>query len=101
MSHIVYSLNDNIEHLYSHNLYITPGQKRNPKNERIACLLKKVIREELTDRQKACVEMLYYEQKTIDEIAQELGIRPTTVYKHLRLARKTLRHCAEYFIRDP
>lgn len=44
----------------------------------------------LTGRQRDCLELYYDRRFTADEIADELGISKSTVYKHLRRAREKL-----------
>lgn len=52
----------------------------------------------LTDKQKFCyLNYTIYDQK-INDIANELGIKPTTAYKHIRIARAKLYILSELFI---
>lgn len=51
---------------------------------------------ELTDRQKDCVTMRVYQKMSVEDIAAELGIRPTTVYKHIKKAKEALKKCRKY-----
>jgi len=51
---------------------------------------------ELTQRQMQCVRMYYAEQKTVSEIAQELGVSPPTVSRHLKKARFRLKKILQY-----
>lgn len=55
--------------------------------ERMAATLKAIIREELTDRQRACLEMRYLQGMKVCDIAAALGVKPPTVSKHLKKAR--------------
>ena len=54
---------------------------------RMSAALKSIIREELTGRQRSCLEMRYMQGMTVYGIAAELGITPPTVSKHLKKAR--------------
>ena len=51
---------------------------------------------ELTDRQKDCLTMRVYQGISVEDIAAELGIRPTTVYKHIKKAKEALKKCVKY-----
>ncbi|MFU0831917.1 MAG: Sigma70-r4-2 domain-containing protein [Oscillospiraceae bacterium] len=53
-------------------------------------------RGELTARQMQCVRLYYAEQKKIVEIAQELGVSPSTVCRHLKKARLRLKKILQY-----
>lgn len=61
-------------------------------------VLKKAINTELTDRQRKCIEEHILFEKPIKDIADELGISTTTVYKHIRLGLKKLRRIAVIFL---
>ncbi len=63
---------------------------------RMRKLLMAGIENELTQRQRDCMQMYYFEKLDIADIASQLHIRPTTVYKHLKLAKRALRKCAAY-----
>ena len=54
------------------------------------------IDKELTDRQKDCFTMRVYQNMSVEDIAAKLGIRPTTVYKHINKAITALKKCAKY-----
>ena len=51
---------------------------------------------ELTDRQKDCLAMRVYQNMSVEDIAAKLGIRPTTVYKHIKKAKEALKKCEKY-----
>lgn len=51
---------------------------------------------ELTGRQKDCLTMRVYQKMSVEDIAAKLGIRPTTVYKHIKKAKEALKKCRKY-----
>ena len=61
-----------------------------------ARLLKLAITEELTPRQMQMAVMYYYRQKTVRDIAQELGVNPSTVSRTLKAAREKLKRCMKF-----
>lgn len=52
----------------------------------------------LTDRQKKIYYKKIVENKTVKKIANETGITPSTVYKHLKLADKRIKKLKELFV---
>lgn len=54
-------------------------------------LLRYVVENELTPRQRQCVQLCLMEGLTLGEAGQRLGLNPTTVWRHLERARKRLR----------
>ena len=98
MKHQKISLNEEHDRNYSmKNFLAQQYDTGDPKHQRMKELLKAAIRLELTDRQKACIRMYYFEKMPVSDIANLLKIKPTTVYKHLKLARRSLKKCREYF----
>lgn len=65
---------------------------------RMKKILKKAIKEELTEKQRLCITSYYLESKTIRTIASELGLSPSTVCRHIQNAKKKIRHIADYYI---
>lgn len=59
---------------------------------RIACAMD----EELTARQRQMVRMYYLEQKTMPDIARELGVGVSTVSRTIARGRRRLRRCLRY-----
>ena len=65
--------------------------------EQMKKILSKAILDELTEKQRICVTDYYLTGKKIKEIANELGLNPSTVSRHISTARKKLRHIASYY----
>lgn len=57
--------------------------------------LRLAMRQELTQRQRECLERRLSGQK-VKEIAEVLGVAPPTVSKHLQRGAKRLRHALQY-----
>lgn len=51
---------------------------------------------ELTARQMQCVRLCYGEGRGVSEIAEELGLSPSTVSRHLKKARLRLQKILQY-----
>ena len=63
---------------------------------RMKKLIAVAIDTELTGRQKDCLTMRVYQNMSVEDIAAKLGIRPTTVYKHITKAKEALKKCVKY-----
>lgn len=72
------------------------GKSNNEIKNRMKKLIAISIDTELTDRQKDCLTMRVYQGLSAEDIAAELGIRPTTVYKHIKKAKAALKKCVKY-----
>ncbi len=53
-------------------------------------LLKTAFDSVLTERQRECMSMYYFDRKTVVEIGAELGLDPSTVSRHLKAGRRNL-----------
>ena len=58
--------------------------------------LGQAMRRELTPRQRACVELYYFQGLTEERAAQELGVSKPTVCRHLQKARGRLEKALRY-----
>lgn len=72
------------------------GEDSSNIRNRIKKLIAIGIDTELTDRQKDCLTMCVYQKMSVEDIAAKLGIRPTTVYKHIKKAKEALKKCRKY-----
>ncbi len=71
-----------------------------PRRRHLLALIKQALPRELTPRQKQCVQLYYYDNKNIYEIAKLLNIYPSTVCRHLKKARARLFAVLQYYF-DP
>lgn len=60
-------------------------------------ILSKAIVAELTDSQRYCLTEYYLHQRKMKDIAQELGLNPSTVTRHISKAKEKLRKIAAYY----
>lgn len=66
------------------------------KIKRMKAIIRAAIEKELTERQRMILQKFYRDSMSAAQIAAELDISTSTVYKHLRLARKKLQGCGVY-----
>ncbi|MBQ2971724.1 MAG: sigma-70 family RNA polymerase sigma factor [Ruminococcus sp.] len=59
-------------------------------------LLNIALKTELTDRQRECLEMYYYKNLKMVEIASLLSVSPSTVTRHIKAAQRKLKNLAKY-----
>lgn len=80
----------------SYENYLTKGDDSSNIRTRMKKLIHICMEDELTDRQKDCLTMRVYQNMSVEDIAAKLGIRPTTVYKHITKAKEALKKCVKY-----
>ena len=81
---------------FSFRNFLENDNTENPKIKRMKHIVKVAIENELTDRQKDCITMKYFENMKVKDIAVRMDIKPTTVYKHLKTAMRVFKKCAMY-----
>lgn len=64
--------------------------------EKMLLVLRNAMEGELTQRQKDCVKLRYFEKKSVNEVAEALGVTPPTASKHLKKARARLGKVMKY-----
>lgn len=74
----------------------TENEKENGEHARIVRMLTKAVEGELTERQRDCVHLYYYEGKNVSQIAHQLQIGVPTASKHLKKARQRLSGVLRY-----
>ncbi len=65
--------------------------------EKVKCTMAKVIRNELTPRQRQTIKMYYYEGKGVSEIAEELNLDVSTVSRTIKRARTKIYTFMKYY----
>ncbi len=58
--------------------------------------LRRVIQEELTDLQREAIMGVYFQGKTLTQIARERGVNKSTVYRTLKRGENKLRRFLKY-----
>lgn len=64
--------------------------------ERLKISLIKAIKSELTECQRTAVEEYYFNNKSVTQIAFEIGVNKSTVSRHLKRAREKLGQALKY-----
>lgn len=59
-------------------------------------VLRRAIREELTPRQRQCVELYFFGELTEEQVGRELGVEKSTVCRHLQKAKRRLAQAVSY-----
>lgn len=78
---------------------LCPGGGRDDGGEhrKMLRVLGRAARGELTPRQLECLRLRYGEGRGVGEIAERMGIAPSTVSKHLKKARARLKKIMRYY----
>lgn len=58
--------------------------------------LRKVIENELTDKQRQILIAYYFQNRTMSDIARERGVCPSTISRTLHRAEGKVRRCLKY-----
>ena len=61
-------------------------------------IMSKIISSELTDKQKECLVMYYYENLNICQIAHELNIDKSTASRHVSRAKFKIKRLLSYYM---
>ena len=82
------------------NLFIRRGSKNTNAEQikKLKLIVRRVIEEDLTDKQKRVIQMYYFEGKKMTEIAEEMRINKSTVSRHLKLADKKFQKIKKYSV---
>lgn len=83
-------MTEDFENLLAYNLYNQTGYSNTEDGNNIKKMLKVGIDNMLTEKQRKCVIMHYFEKKSMKQIAKELGVCPSTVTRTIQLAKKRL-----------
>ena len=83
--------------LFSDRIALPKGLDDGGEHKRMLATIKRAARGELTKRQMQCVRLRYGYGESIAEIANELGVCPSTVSRHLKKARLRLKKVMEYY----
>ncbi len=65
--------------------------------EKMKHILRTALTNELTQRQRECIIMYYYENKKMKTIAKELSLSVPTVSRHIKAAQAKLKNIANYY----
>lgn len=79
------SLDEQMEDLYLHSLYSQRGDNRKDL-DRMKKMLCKAMKNQLTDRQRSCLSMYYFDGLKMWEIGEALGLSTSTVSRHIAAA---------------
>ena len=82
--------------LFGDRLRLPEASDDGGEHSRMLRVLNRAMTGELTQRQRDCLSKRYVEGESVNQIAAELGITPSTVSKHLKKARARLRKVLQY-----
>lgn len=83
-------MNEYIDNMVSYKLYNQSGISNSNDVNMAKDLLLNAIDTVLTEKQKKYVEMHYFMDKPMNQIAKELGVNPSTVTRTIQSAKKRL-----------
>lgn len=92
--HIVNSNSDKI----CFESFLQNGSDNSSDITRMKKIISAAMTDELTDRQRFCIEEYYLGGKKMKDIAKQLGVTPSTVTRHIKLGKQKLKHIARYYM---
>jgi RNA polymerase sigma factor (sigma-70 family) len=96
MLHRILPLSEDLDKLLYSYEYDDTGDNSQDRKIMFA-IMRKAIREELTNKQRHCIYEHYYNGKSMKKIAEELGVAPSTITRHIQSAKQRLRKIAKYY----
>ncbi len=96
MLHKLVSLNEKNEQLLSYSEF-NRMEDNSDSRKAMKRLLRQAINNELTDKQRFCVCEHYFKNRSMKSIAEELGVNPSTVTRHIQNAQRRLKRVARYY----
>lgn len=72
------------------------GGEADTEYRRMLQTLHNAIEGELTERQRTCITLRYFDCKSVNEVAEILGLTAGTVSKHIKKGRERLQRVMRY-----
>lgn len=91
------SADDHVFEQAAYLAYTSSGETNLSERAIMRGILRKAIKNELTDNQRICLVEYYVRGRKMKDIASMLSLNPSTVTRHIRAARDKLRHIASYY----
>lgn len=73
-----------------------PGSSDEARHQAVLRVLRRAMEGELTQRQRQCLELYYFQGLTQEEAACKLGVTAATVSRHIKRARERLQQVLVY-----
>ncbi len=96
MRHNILELNDRNRDIIAYANFSSYGSN-NSDIKRMKQILSQALESELTPRQRECIVLYYYQNKTMSEVASDLSLSKSTVSRHLKAAKRKLQNVAKYY----
>ena len=79
------------------NFKMLSSSSNSSKYYRVMEIMKKIIKNDLTKRQKECLIMYYNKNLNIVKISKILGICPSTVWRHIKISKQKIKKIIKYY----
>ena len=86
----IYALDEQMEAVYSKSLYAQRDDNIKDINK-MKSMIRSAMKYALTEKQRQCLTMYYFDKQTIPEIAANMGLNKSTVSRHIKAASKNLK----------
>ena len=85
------------EHFNEYHYYLSRlGDDNSDSRRRLLRILRRAIREEITDKEWQAMEMYYVRQIKMTDIAEKLGVNVSTVSRNIKRGKEKLKRCLRY-----
>ena len=96
MLHSHVNLSDVNTDMLSYSAFSGYGTNEKDIDKKKSFLFEAVVND-LTNRQRDCILMYYYDNMKMKDIAKKLSLSPSTVTRHIKAAKVKLKNIAKYF----
>lgn len=76
-------------------------EEASPTPKALPAVLRLAIEQELTPRQRQCVELYFFRRLTMEQVGEALGIGKATVCRHLQKSKRRLGRALSYAAPKP
>ena len=88
---------DNDSEMFEIIKYNKEGESNSVEYRKMLRILRKVVDEQLSERQKQYVMLYYYKRMKITQIAQMFGVNKSTVSRTINRARQNIKRYMQYY----
>lgn len=72
------------------------AEDNSERRKRMKSAVKTALEQELTEKQRTALFLYYFEEMTMQEIAEKLGVCRSTVSRNIARAKQRIEKCAKY-----
>ena len=86
------------DNILSYEYWSTHSRDNSREIRRMAKFLVDAMDKRLTERQKTCITMVFFDGKKQTEVAEIIGVSKSTVSRHIKAGLQKLRNVSEFYV---